>query len=400
MPELDKIRSDFESGASGPLALNEYQEFARRTYKGDLDGEELFRFLLLGLHGEVGSLLSELKKKQRDRSAYVAYSRSAVEETGDVLWYLANVALVAGIPLSALAGTNKLDTGSGAAATFADLEPQAALFEEPASNAAVQEALLALAARTGDIVSRFGEGPAGSELHAGLALVFAAMVNAAKQAHVSIEGAATANLSKLLGRWPITRDHGKLYDEDFHPDEQIPRRFAVAFRERQVGSTTYAFQSLNGVNLGDRLTDNSAGGDDYRFHDIFHLAFAGILGWSPVLRSLLKIKRKSDGRIDEIEDGARAQITEEGISNWIFAHGLRHGAFENVDSLDFALLKTVQEMVREYEVNDRPLWMWEEAILAGFSVFRDLKRNRGGTVEVDLHKRSIEYSEADASGGG
>ena len=148
------------------------------------------------------------------------------------------------------------------------------------------------------------------------------------------------------------------------------------------------------------MTDNSAGGDDYRFHDVFHLAFAGILGWSPVLRSLLKVKRKSDGRIDEIEDGARAQITEEGISNWIFAHGLRHGAFEHVDSLDFALLKTVQEMVREYEVNDRPLWMWEEAILAGFSVFRDLKRNRGGTVEVDLHKRSIEYSEAAASGGG
>jgi hypothetical protein len=174
----------------------------------------------------------------------------------------------------------------------------------------------------------------------------------------------------------------------------------VEFRERQVGGTTYAFQSINGVNLGDRLTDNSAGGDDYRFHDVFHLAFAGILGWSPVLRSLLKVKRKSDGRIDEIEDGARAQITEEGISNWIFAHGLRHGAFEHVDSLDFALLKTVQEMVREYEVNDRPLWMWEEAILAGFSVFRDLKRNRGGTVEVDLHKRSIEYSEAAASGGG
>ncbi|RZP19566.1 MAG: pyrophosphatase [Erythrobacter sp.] len=398
MPELDTIRSDFGSRTSGPLALDEYQKFARRTYKGDLEGEELFRFLLLGLHGEVGSLLSELKKKQRDRSAYVAYSRSAVEETGDVLWYLANVALVAGIPLSMLAETTALETGSGAT-TFGELEPQAALFEEPASNAAVQEALLVLAARTGDIVSRFKEGLAGSELHAELALVFAAMVNAAKLAHVSIQGAATANLSKLLSRWPITRDYGQLYDEGFHPDEQIPRRFAVAFRERQVGGATYAFQSINGVNLGDRLTDNSVGGDDYRFHDVFHLAFAAILGWSPVLRSLLKVKRKSDSRVDEIEDGARAQITEEGISNWIFAHGLRYGAFEHVDSLDFALLKTVQEMVREYEVNDRPLWMWEEAILAGFSVFRDLKRNRGGTVEVDLHKRSIEYVATDSSGG-
>jgi hypothetical protein len=174
----------------------------------------------------------------------------------------------------------------------------------------------------------------------------------------------------------------------------------VVFRERQVGGTTYAFQSVKGINVGDRLTDNSAGGDDYRFHDVFHLAFAAILGWSPVLRALLKLKRKSVGAIDEQQDGARAIITEEGIANWIFAHGLRHGAFEQVDSLDFALLKTVRAMVQGYEVDNRPLWMWEEAVLRGFAVFRALKRHRGGVVTIDLVARTIDYRPPDSDESG
>lgn len=394
---LDTIRATFGSVEAGELTLDEYQSYAQQTYKGDLVGEELYRFLLLGLHGEIGSLLSELKKKQRDRSAYVAYARSAIEETGDVLWYLAMVADAAGIKLSELALRAEPDFADrGSAIRFADLEPQAALLEEPASNGAVQKALLELAARAGTVIAEFRQSPQRNDLADALARVFEGLVTAAEQAHVGLEVAAIGNLSKLLGRWPVKRDYGSLYDEDFHPDEQLPRRLEVLFRERKVGNTTYAFQSVSGVNVGDRLTDNSAGGDDYRFHDVFHLAFAAILGWSPVLRSLLKVKRKSNAKIDEIEDGARAQIAEEGISNWVFAHGLRHDAFKNVESLDFALLKAVHAMVEDYEVSDRSLWMWEESILRGFAVFRELKRHRGGMVIADLDTRTLEYRPPEA----
>ena len=98
--------------------------------------------------------------------------------------------------------------------------------------------------------------------------------------------------------------------------------------------------------------------DDYRFHEVFHLAFAGILGWSPVLRSLLSLPRRSRPDFDEVQDGARAKITEEGISNWVFSHGLRHEAFEHVDSPDFALLKTIGQMVKGYEAETLMPWMW------------------------------------------
>ena len=41
---------------------------------------------------------------------------------------------------------------------------------------------------------------------------------------------------------------------------------------------------MDGVLVGAALTDNAYQDDGYRFHDVFHIAFTAILGWSPVLR--------------------------------------------------------------------------------------------------------------------
>ncbi|HEV7286173.1 MAG TPA: pyrophosphatase, partial [Kaistia sp.] len=186
-------------------------------------------------------------------------------------------------------------------------------------------------------------------------------------------------------------DWGPLFDDDFPQYEQLPRLMAVEFVERTLGGRTSVVMRYNDVNLGSPLTDNRHEPDDYRYHDVFHLAFAGILGWSPTLRALLRIKRKSRPEVDENEDGARANIIEEGISTWIFNHGLRHNAFANVESLDYGLLKSVHELVRGYEVERRPLWQWERAILEGFRVFRLLQKHRNGTVTIDLRSRTIEF---------
>ena len=94
------------AAGSAPLGLDEFQRFAVETDRSGLKGERRLQFLLLGLFGEVGSLLSELKKKQRDRNSYFAYERSAQEETGDVLWYLAQVATEAGFTLKDAAQAN------------------------------------------------------------------------------------------------------------------------------------------------------------------------------------------------------------------------------------------------------------------------------------------------------
>ncbi|MFI0349933.1 hypothetical protein [Actinomadura sp. 9N407] len=61
-----------------------------------------------------------------------------------------------------------------------------------------------------------------------------------------------------------------------------------------------------------------------RMHDVFHLSYAAVLGWSPVMRSLMRRKRKSDPAIDEAEDGGRAIAIEEGISTMVFSYASRH----------------------------------------------------------------------------
>jgi NTP pyrophosphatase (non-canonical NTP hydrolase) len=53
----------------------------------------------LGLVGEVGSLLSALKKKNRDTDGFLGYHDSVVEELGDVLWYISAVARRGGTSL-------------------------------------------------------------------------------------------------------------------------------------------------------------------------------------------------------------------------------------------------------------------------------------------------------------
>lgn len=386
MRTIEKLRSELGSCELGALGLNEYQQCATQTYRGPRDGSEKFEFLLLGLFGEVGSLLSELKKKQRDPNSYVSYKASSLEETGDVLWYFANVVGHCGINLQEIASYM---AAAANLRTFNDLQPQNSLFHGPSVPSHVRSGLLALAGSVGAMIRRHRTSADGADFASELTEIFGQLVAASNDAQIDLGEAAIANLSKVLARWPVHREWGELLDAANDPTEQLPRLMHVRFDERQVDGRLYVYQSMNGVNIGDPLTDNRAQEDDYRFHDVFHLAFAGILGWSPVLRSLLQVRRKSRADTNENQDGARAKITEEGISNWIFSHGLRHQAFEHVESVDFDLLKTIGEMVKGYEVDRLSPWAWEHAILEAFRVFRFLRLHRGGVVSVDLISRSL-----------
>ncbi len=405
MPEFDealllRAQPSLFTDADTPLGLDEYQAFTTRTDQNARPGTEGLGFVLLGLFGEVGGLLSALKKKQRDKDAFVAYHDAVLEELGDALWYFANAALRADLPLSMIAQRipATLDSwdyhGRTGPSTFLDLQRRTPDFEGPTASAVLEHRLLALAGKVGGLLDDFSSGRIQANrdvLSADLVEIFRAMLAAADDAEVSLDQAARLNVAKTLGRWPVTPDWGALFDVDFPPEEQLPRQMTMIFKERRIGDQAYVIQQLNGVNIGSRLTDNRHEPDDYRFHDVFHLAFAAVLGWSPVLRALLKLKRKSRPEIDENEDGARAGIIEEGISTWIFNQGVRNVDFRAVASLDYSLLKAVRELVRGYEVEQRPLWQWERAILEGFRIFRELKHHRSGAVTIDLNLRTIEF---------
>ena len=171
-------------------------------------------------------------------------------------------------------------------------------------------------------------------------------------------------------------------------EERLPDKFEILFTQRKNGQS---YLQWNGVFIGEPLTDNIGENDSYRFHDVFHLAHAAILHWSPIFRALIKQKRKSDPAYDRDQDGGRAIVVEEGLTAWIFSSAKNMGFFEGQSHLSFDLLKGVQEFVRGYEVEACPLSLWERAILDGYRVFREMKQNNGGVVVGDRYTRTICY---------
>lgn len=213
--------------------------------------------------------------------------------------------------------------------------------------------------------------------------------NTATKFGLSLEEVACYNLQKTVNRWarPATGAmNGRHLDEDYPPDERLPRRMAVTLNE---GGSRIVRMYMDGTQLGDDLRDNRYEDDGYRFHDVFHLAYASVLGWSPVLRALLRRKRKSDPAVDEVEDGGRARVIEEGIAAMVFSYAERRNFLEGTERLDFELLRTIRDMTAHLEVSCRSEAEWEKAIVDGFGIWRQVRDLGEGKVEVDLESGTI-----------
>ena len=249
-----------------------------------------------------------------------------------MLWYVSAVARRGGTSLSDALARAINPTQDSSSVTFDALTATA---KGPNENA-FEEALLELAGEAGDLAKRF-VGSAYCDnvdaLRGDLVKFLRPLVRAAAAAEVSLNEAARKNMAKTQDRWPIEQKFPPLFDENLHIDEQLPRLLRVEIYEREINGRKFVFQKSGGILLGDRLTDNHLPEDDYRFHDVFHLGYAAVLGWSPTIRALLKIKRKSLLEVDENEDGARANLIEEGLATWIFETAKRHQFFANTQQL-------------------------------------------------------------------
>lgn len=188
-------------------------------------------------------------------------------------------------------------------------------------------------------------------------------------------------------------NNSNFFDDQCAPEEQIPRNFTLYFREvgsSEKGEVIVRFD--DSIQLGNTINDNSYKNDFYRYHDVFHYSFAALLGWSPCTRSMMRRKRKSNLILDEIEDGARAAITEEALSMIIFNEAKRKNYFEGATNVSKTTLKFIKEMTENFEVNIRTTKEWEDAILKAYEVFRFLIKNNGGKVEFDTMNKKINYS--------
>ncbi len=87
------------------MELSEYQRLAAQTDQQAGDSERQLLVALLGLAGEVGTLLTEHKKWLRDGDAHDRVT-GVNEDIGDILWYLAAAASALGLDLGDAAQAN------------------------------------------------------------------------------------------------------------------------------------------------------------------------------------------------------------------------------------------------------------------------------------------------------
>ena len=259
--------------------------------------------------------------------------------------------------------------------------------------------MLGLAGETGQLLSEYKKHLRDGEAHRlfkdrvseELGDLLWYVANVASKFDLELDEIATANLAKLKARWASERATPLCFDATLPEGERFPRRFEVELADIDDEHRQRVRMSINNLSVGDVLTDNAYDPDGYRFHDVFHLAYAAVLGWSPTVRAFLRCKRKSRPILDEVEDGGRAAVIEEGISALVFDYARHHHMLDGVRSLDFQLLRTIKDMTSHLEVRECTTGEWEQAILHGFEVWRAVLAARSGRIAVDLDRRCLEY---------
>ena len=213
--------------------------------------------------------------------------------------------------------------------------------------------------------------------------------NVATKHGLTLQDVAAYNLKKTQRRWHHGADSGRPYrllDDGFPESERFPRQMEVSIESDESGRSVMV---INGRKCGDPLMDNRYEDDGYRFHDIFHLSYVSNLGWSPTLRALMRRKRKSNARVDEVEDGGRAIVIEEGISAMVFSYAEGRSFLEGAEGVNYELLRTIKDMTSHLEVSCRTEGDWERAIMEGFSLWRQVKARGKGFLYADLEERTI-----------
>jgi NTP pyrophosphatase (non-canonical NTP hydrolase) len=315
------------------VEFSHYQRTASETSQLRLGGPHGAIAPMLGLASETGSILNVYKKYLRDGIGLAANRELLRAELGDLLWYATAVATACGLELEDIAQSNL--------------------------------------ARTRD---------------------------------------------RYLGRHNAPEDGSlPVFDATYPDRERFPRRLVVAVTEQALApDRTVAVLTLEGAEpnafpdgpvnvggklhgfrvgaaLGDPLTDNSRLADEYRFHDAIHLGFMAVLGWSPTMRSLLRLKRKSNPQTDECEDGARAIFAEEGLAALLSRLAPVRTGFLNTPSVDGDVIEIAKAAATGLEAEAVPGWLWQAAIHQGFLAMSLLGQNDGGYLVADLDARELSY---------
>jgi hypothetical protein len=310
------------------MELASYQQIAWQYDQQGADHQRGLAVSLLGLGGEVGSLQTSQKKRIRDGVTPSSAREIDEEDIGDILWYLSVTATRMGVNFDA-AATNNLAKISG----------------------------------------RWPEN----------------VVD-----YPDMSSVVPAGPSRSLSRADQPLGAATVFDSSHESNHRLPRKFRIILAPDDELGKGRVRMVWDGRKFGDPLSDNSAEDDWYRFHDAFHLAYAAVLGWSPVFRLLGGLKRKDVPEVDEVQDGGRAIAIEEGIAAFLFEDGRRNDWFQHGQAVPGEALSLCRRMTSQLEAAVVTAREWERAIQVGFACWRVLVDRQQGVLVGDLDARTLE----------
>lgn len=429
------------------MLIKDYSNFVRLSDETqEKSSAERERIAQYGIASEIGSLVAAIKKKElfEISTPWNIANEEIVEELGDIIWYTVMLAEIHGksstdivrcdfesLPKEISADRSfleLLDRNSYQAfleksaefiakisnKTFRDYQDIAILTSRTSGRDLLHVCLTRLTLYATVMMSRgfpqveklIQSDIVKLDLLRCLGMVMWHVAALSKVLDLDLDVVVAKNKIKLNDLANFDGDEPTALHDDgpeVPVSQRLPRQFEVSFISLEGGKLQMFYE---GRPLGDELTDNSQVEDGYRFHDCMHLANAAKLGWSPVLRDLMKRKRKYDPNIDESQDGARARIVEEVVVKAVHSEGERVSGidgdgypytpvslFVSRKQISFSFLKLIKRFVRNLEVENNKYWEWREAIVEGHKIYADLRREKQGTVSVDLVARSIKFDE-------
>jgi NTP pyrophosphatase (non-canonical NTP hydrolase) len=374
---------------NGDNFIKKYESLVKKTCQIE---KNRFDYALLGLYGEIGSLLSISKRKIKEEALSEIPKVTELEieeELGDIFWYFTLSCIRANLNLDKLVKeTSKIMYRKKYLKKFEPKYLPLIVERKSISNHSNFKNYLLFNLHKKSLNLK-------TKKKTDYINFLAAFWRILFFVKYDFEKIINSNSKKIKNdnfSWNVIKsDYPKIqkkFDEGFPEDERFPDKIKIVFVQRSSGRIHMKYGD---VFLGDPLTDNHRDKDNYRYHDIFHISYAAILHWSPVFRALLKRKRKSKPYFDENEDSGRAIVVEEGISAWIFNQAKEYNYFKNKRDISTKLIKSVQLFVKGYEVESCPPALWKKAIYDGFKVFRKLTKHKVGVIKIDLTQRFIKF---------
>jgi len=181
---------------------------------------------------------------------------------------------------------------------------------------------------------------------------------------------------------------------DLHPCESLPETASFAFVDAGETVLVYVDAKAGRPFHVMRTASDFRPGDGYRWYQVFCLAFASVLGWSPILRDALGLKRRSNRMVEKGQDGVRAQMIEE----YVIALALVEEDWSTgLAPLSHSAIAEIQAAVASLEVCQASEEDWRCALDVARDAWKALKASGGGIVTMDCRARNLRVSSFPAS---